>query len=80
MRNLLLLIFLSLSLTSIAQNRPSTGSERMKAFEKHKSLAAKSPYRDLQWRNVGPDNISGRCTEVLGVSGNKNIIWASFAT
>jgi photosystem II stability/assembly factor-like uncharacterized protein len=52
----------------------------MKAFEKHKTLAARSPYRDLQWRNVGPDNISGRCTEVLGVSGNKNIIWAAFAT
>ncbi|HSF44491.1 MAG TPA: hypothetical protein VLA58_00730 [Chitinophagaceae bacterium] len=80
MRNLLLLLFLSLSLFPFAQNRPSTGTERIKAFEKHKALAAKSPYRNLQWRNVGPDNISGRCTEVLGVSGNKNIIWASFAT
>jgi photosystem II stability/assembly factor-like uncharacterized protein len=52
----------------------------MKAFEKQKALAARSPYRNLQWRNIGPDNISGRCTEVLGVSGNKNIIWAAFAT
>jgi len=62
------------------QNRPSTGTERMKAFEKHKALAAKSPYHDLSWRNVGPDFVSGRCTEVLGVPGNKNIIWAAFAT
>ncbi|HEX5668853.1 MAG TPA: hypothetical protein VFX73_08635, partial [Chitinophagaceae bacterium] len=52
----------------------------MKAFEKQKALMVKSPYKDLQWRNIGPDNISGRCTEVLGVSGNKNIIWAAFAT
>jgi photosystem II stability/assembly factor-like uncharacterized protein len=80
MRTFLLVPFLILSLTAIAQNRPSTGTERMKAFEKQKALKAKSPYKDLQWRNIGPDNISGRCTEVLGVSGNKNIIWAAFAT
>jgi photosystem II stability/assembly factor-like uncharacterized protein len=80
MRTFLLVPFLILSLTAIAQNRPSTGTERMKASEKHKSLMARSPYKNLQWRNIGPDNISGRCTEVLGVSGNKNIIWAAFAT
>jgi photosystem II stability/assembly factor-like uncharacterized protein len=80
MRKFLLIPFLLFSLTVISQNRPSTGTERMKAFEKQKALMVKSPYKDLQWRNIGPDNISGRCTEVLGVSGNKNIIWAAFAT
>lgn len=80
MRKFLLIPFLFLSFTVISQNRPSTGTERMKAFEKQKALMVKSPYKDLQWRNIGPDNISGRCTEVLGVSGNKNIIWAAFAT
>ena len=76
----LFLVLVTVSLTVSAQNRPSSGKERMAAFEKQKALAAKSPYKDLAWRNVGPDIISGRVTEVQGVSGNKNIIWASFAT
>ena len=71
---------LTISHTITAQNRPSTGKERLAAFEKQKAMAAKSPYRNLVWRNAGPDIISGRVSEVLGVSGNKNIIWASFAT
>jgi photosystem II stability/assembly factor-like uncharacterized protein len=71
---------MALCLATTAQNRPSTGADRQKAFQQQKALAAKSPYKSLQWRNVGPDNISGRVSEVLGVPGNKNIIWASFAT
>jgi photosystem II stability/assembly factor-like uncharacterized protein len=39
-----------------------------------------SPFKNLSWRNVGPDNISGRCTEVAGISGKRNIIYAAFAT
>ena len=71
---------MALCLATTAQNRPSTGADRQKAFQQQKALAAKSPYKGIQWRNVGPDNISGRVSEVLGVPGNKNIIWASFAT
>lgn len=80
MRSLFLIGSMALCLATTAQNRPSTGADRQKAFQQQKTLAAKSPYKSLQWRNVGPDNISGRVTEVLGVPGNKNIIWASFAT
>lgn len=80
MRSLFLIGSMALCLATTAQNRPSTGADRQKAFQQQKALAAKSPYKGLQWRNVGPDNISGRVTEVLGVPGNKNIIWASFAT
>ena len=80
MRYFLLLCSMVLSVAVFAQNRPSSGSDRVKAFNQQKALAAKSPYKDLLWRNIGPDNISGRVSEVLGVPGNKNIIWASFAT
>ena len=80
MRSLFLIGSMALCLATTAQNRPSTGADRQKAFQQQKALAAKSPYKSLQWRNVGPDNISGRVSEVLGVPGNKNIIWASFAT
>jgi photosystem II stability/assembly factor-like uncharacterized protein len=52
----------------------------MAAFRRQQSLINTSPYKNLAWRNVGPDNISGRCTEVAGVSGKRNIIYAAFAT
>ena len=80
MRSLFLIGSMALCLATTAQNRPSTGADRQKAFQQQKALAGKSPYKSIQWRNVGPDNISGRVSEVLGVPGNKNIIWASFAS
>lgn len=72
--------FLFISVFVFSQNRPSSGTERLKAFQTHQSLHAASPFRKLQWRNVGPDIISGRCTEVIGMPGNSNTIWASFAS
>jgi photosystem II stability/assembly factor-like uncharacterized protein len=69
-----------LMLSSVAQNRPSSGKEKQKAFAAHQQLRQRSPYKDLQWRNVGPDFVSGRCTEVLGVPGNRNILYAAFAS
>lgn len=50
------------------------------AFKSQQSLTSSSPYRDLTWRNVGPDLISGRCTEVQGVAGNRSLLYASFAS
>ena len=80
MRKIFLFALLGVFAQANAQNRPVTGTDRIKAFEVQKALTQKSPYKNLQWRNIGPDNISGRTTEVLGVSGNKNIIYASFAS
>jgi len=80
MRKIVLYALLGLFAQANAQNRPVTGADRMKAFATQQALSLKSPYQKLQWRNIGPDNISGRTTEVLGVSGNKNIIYASFAS
>ncbi len=52
----------------------------MSAFRLQQSMVNASPFKNLSWRNVGPDNISGRCTEVAGISGKRNIIYAAFAT
>lgn len=71
---------LLISVTLSGQPMPSTGTSRLAAFDQHRSLNQQTPFRSLQWRNVGPDNISGRVTEVAGISGNRNIIFASFAT
>jgi len=66
---------------SVAQTiRNTAGVGRVAAFKQHEALRISSPYAKMQWRNVGPDLISGRVTEVAGIPGNKNIIYASFAT
>lgn len=64
----------------VSNQRPSSGTERIAAFKQHQASLISSPFKNLQWRNVGPDNISGRCTDIWGISGNKNIMYAAFAT
>ena len=77
----LLLSFTSVTAQNFVSNqRPSNGAARIAAFKQHQSLLSTSPYKKLQWRNVGPDIVSGRCTDVWGISGNKNILYAAFAT
>ncbi len=75
----LALLLLPLSLFA-QQNIPTTGTQKMAAFAKQKQMLQQSPYKDLQWRLVGPDNRSGRSTDVAGITGNPNIIYAAFAT
>ncbi len=66
--------------SQVSDNRPTTGTERLNAFQKHSGFINNSPYKNLNWRLLGPDKTSGRSTDVWGVEGNKNIIYASFAT
>jgi photosystem II stability/assembly factor-like uncharacterized protein len=58
----------------------TTGAEKISAFIKQKQLIQQSPYKQIEWRLVGPDTRSGRCTDVWGVTGNPNILYAAFAT
>lgn len=75
----LILLFLPLSL--LAQiNVPTTGAQKLAAWKKQTQLLAQSPYKNLPWRLTGPDNRSGRCTDVAGITGNPNIMYAAFAT
>ncbi len=78
MRKFVLLLF-PLSIVA-QQNIPTTGAQKLTAFAKQKQLLQKSPYKNLEWRLTGPDNRSGRSTDVEGVTGNPNIIYAAFAT
>jgi photosystem II stability/assembly factor-like uncharacterized protein len=68
------------ALPVFAQTLPSSGADKMAAFRQQQALLQKSPFSQVRWRNAGPDNISGRCTEVAGVSGKRNIMYAAFAT
>lgn len=78
MRIILLLLF---PLSLLAQNpNPSTGAQKLAAWKSQQALIAASPYKNIQWRLTGPDNRSGRCTDVQGITGNPNIMYAAFAT
>jgi len=58
----------------------TTGRQKLKAFSQQQVLLARSPFKNLQWRLTGPDIRSGRSTDVEGITGNPNIIYAAFAT
>ena len=78
MKKLTLLLF---PLSLLAQEQiPTTGAEKLAAFKKQQELISQSPYKNLQWRLVGPDIRSGRSTDVEGITGNTEIIYAAFAT
>jgi len=75
------LILLLLPISLFAQQKtPTTGAQKLAAFTKQKQMLRQSPYKDLQWRLVGPDNRSGRSTDVEGITGDPNIIYAAIAT
>ena len=56
------------------------GSQLLKAFKKHEALMSQSPFKNLDWRLTGPNNRSGRCTDVAGIKGNPSVFYAGFAT
>jgi photosystem II stability/assembly factor-like uncharacterized protein len=75
------LALLLIPISLFAQNiKPTTGIQRLAAFQKQKQMLQTSPYKNLQWRLIGPDIRSGRSTDVAGITGNPNIIYAAFAT
>lgn len=65
---------------AVILNAQTTGAQKIAAFKQQQQMLQQSPYKNLQWRLTGPDNRSGRCTDVAGVTGNPNIIYAAFAT
>ena len=78
MRKIVLLL-LPISLFA-QQSTPTSGRQKLAAFAKQKQMLQQSPYKNLQWRLTGPDIRSGRSTDVEGITGNPNIIYAAFAT
>lgn len=80
--------FVILSVTVLQNNllaqesnqRPSTGKDKRISFIQHERLVNNSSYKDTTWRLLHPGTMSGRCTDVRGVPGNKNIIFAGFAS
>jgi photosystem II stability/assembly factor-like uncharacterized protein len=59
-----------------------SGVERVRMYSAQAAMREASPYKDMHWQYVGPTNISGRCTDVEGVSprGKQYVIWVGSAT
>ena len=59
-----------------------TGKEKVALFAKQTEMKAASPFKDLKWQYLGPENISGRCTDVEAISprGGNYTIWVGSAT
>lgn len=79
MKKFVLIFFLPLSAFA-QQNSPTTGAQKLAAFAKQKQMLQASPNKNLAWKLVGPDNRSGRSTDVEGITGDPNIMYAAFAT
>lgn len=60
--------------------QPISGTGKLAAFKMQQQLLSSSPYKNLPWRLCGPNNTSGRSTDVVGITGNPDIIYAAFAT
>ena len=61
----LMVITICLGQTTVAQKAPiKDGKTRLEQFNKHKALLAGSEFKDLHWQFLGPQNTSGRVTDV----------------
>jgi len=55
-------------------------SLREQWYEKHQAMSEMSPFKNMKWRFIGPDVISGRCTDVAVPKGSKHTIYVGAAT
>jgi len=55
---------------------------RMKWFDQHLEMKKNSPYKDMNWQHIGPQNISGRCTDIAVVTpkGGNYILYVATAS
>ena len=53
---------------------------RLNWYEMHMQMKKESIFKDLKWRFIGPDIISGRCTDIAVPRGSKRTIYVGSAT
>ena len=56
---------LALGLASLPAQQPKAGADfHLKAYETHQAMAASSPYKNQNWKFLGPTNVMGRVADV----------------
>ncbi|MCB9917058.1 MAG: hypothetical protein H6832_01485 [Planctomycetes bacterium] len=61
---------------------PTEASTRLGWYERHAAMQAATPHKELRWHFVGPDNVSGRVTDIAVPSprGRTYTIYAATAS
>jgi photosystem II stability/assembly factor-like uncharacterized protein len=59
------------------QNRDLETASWQKAWQSHLALKESSPFKNLQWRSVGPEFQGGRISSIAGHPSNPYIIYAA---
>ena len=54
----------SFFLTTLAQNKPTTATERLNGLQKRKLLEDNSLLKDIAFRNIGPTQMNGRVVDI----------------
>ncbi len=55
-------------------------AQRLAWYKQHQEMKKTSAFKDLTWRYLGPDIISGRCTDIAVPEGSKHTIYVGAAT
>jgi len=55
-------------------------AQRLAWYSQHQEMKETSAFKDLSWRYLGPDIISGRCTDIAVPKGSKHTIYVGAAT
>jgi photosystem II stability/assembly factor-like uncharacterized protein len=58
-----------------AATGPTTGAERLAAWDAHRRLAQASPFAALRWRALGPSHQSARIEAIAVPAGSRNTIY-----
>ncbi len=62
------------------EKEPMDPAKRHEWFKQHTVMKDTSIFKEIRWRNIGPDIISGRCTDVAVPKGSRHIIYAASAS
>jgi len=62
------------------EGKPTDPAQRHAWFKQHTAMKDASIFRHLSWRNLGPDIISGRCTDIDVPKADKHTIYTASAS
>ncbi len=75
-----LFLFLSVSILSNAQGRPTPAEERMKVTQQRAALQKRSVLNSITFRNIGPTVMSGRVVDIDANPADPTEFYAAYAS
>ena len=75
-----LLLISCFFLTSVAQIKPTNGTERINGLQKRKLLENSSPLKNISFRNIGPTQMNGRVVDIEVNPADPTEFYVAYAT